>query len=448
MSVINDMLQDLEQRRYDPAEPGHAEIISGSQAAITKPAWHRLSWWLIGLMMVCLMAGIAWGYVARVSTETPYLASVALPESPTEQAPREQAVSSPAVAPTPSAAGLELPSQAQFLKRIELRKMQQNHALEMEFNQPLDLPALHYRQGDRLWLQLYSTDVSSFVLPELTGQAPIKQWRAYLEGGYQMITLQLMPAYQAELIQLEPRLWQLSLKQTTKSSHQPVKATAGHATTAKAKQQAVSQAKPSAASHPILASTAAPSEIRKTSDNIRAAKKALAKGQPQAAEKLLKGLLAEQPEHLLASLLLSQLYLSTAAPEQAEPVILSALQYHPEHPELITYFARCLMTQGRVTEAGDYLVKTMRPGQATHLGLLANIRQRQAQHRQARDYYQQALKLKPDEVTWLAGLGISQEHLGDMEAAKQAYRRSLRSGSLNLTLKTYVADRLIQLKQD
>ncbi len=141
-------------------------------------------------------------------------------------------------------------------------------------------------------------------------------------------------------------------------------------------------------------------------------------------------MLAEEPGHLAASLLLSRHYLSTAAIERAEPVILSALRHHPEQPELVNYFARCLLAQERLTEAGDYLLRAMRVDHAPHVGLLATIRQRQEQHPQARDYYLQALRLKPDEGAWLAGLGISQEHLGDAAGARKAYRRSLSSGKI------------------
>ena len=89
----------------------------------------------------------------------------------------------------------------------------------------------------------------------------------------------------------------------------------------------------------------------------------------------------------------------------------------------------------------------MRVDYASHAGLLASIRQRQNQHRQARDYYLQALRLQPGEAAWLAGLGISQEHLGDPAAAGVAYDQALATGKLTLTLKEFVEERLTQLKR-
>jgi MSHA biogenesis protein MshN len=103
------------------------------------------------------------------------------------------------------------------------------------------------------------------------------------------------------------------------------------------------------------------------------------------------------------------------------------------------------VAEDRLSEAADYLLKAMRNDYAPHVGLLATIMQRQQRHRQARDYFLQALQLNPQEVTWLAGLGISQEQLGEMGGARQAYQRALSSGRLNLTLQGFVEGRLSEM---
>ena len=187
--------------------------------------------------------------------------------------------------------------------------------------------------------------------------------------------------------------------------------------------------------------------IKRSGNRYQVAKVAWNRGKHRQAEKILKEILATNRGHLKASRLLGKLYLSNNQPELAEAVTLSALQRHPEDPELVINFSRSLLGQGRLGEATDYLSRSKHADSPDHLGLLAALHQRQGKHAAASEYYQQALALKPDQVTWLAGLGISQEHLENREAAKDAYQRSLASASLSPTLKNFVAGRLKELRK-
>jgi tetratricopeptide (TPR) repeat protein len=457
MSVINDMLQDLEQRRYKTAESGAAKVVSGLQPGSYKLARPRLLWWLLGVFLVCFVGGgIAWGYARLRSPEAIRNAAMPLPQSPIRAVPLlpseppvlpEQASLMPqaSIDPRWPETAAEPEPKPQFLERIELRQQGRRYDLEMEFSQPLGIPPLHYRKDDQVWLQLFDTKVARVQLPELSGQTPIREWSAYLEDGSQMIRMSLAPSYRVELQQLRPELWRLSLLPGVKVTQPKINA-AREPSQCKASNLAPSQIKqPSdfASKEPVIS----PTPVQKKINTFSEAEKAFTKGQWKRAEKLLKEVLAAEPDHLSASLLLSQLYLSMNAAKQAEPVIQSALRHHAAQPDLVSYFARCLLAQERLAEAGDYLLKAMRMDYAPHVGLLATIRQRQDQHRQARDYYLQALQLSPGEGAWLAGLGISQEHLGDQAGARQAYRGSLASGKLNLTLQGFVEGRLAQLSQ-
>ena len=192
----------------------------------------------------------------------------------------------------------------------------------------------------------------------------------------------------------------------------------------------------------IEAPPARPPAVKKTSQGYAAAEQALKRGDGTKAERLLKTLLAEEPEHLPASQLLSRLYLENNRYRLAESVALFALQYHPRQAELVGYLTRSLLGQGRLDAAADLLERNMQEQHAPHLWLMGLIRQRQERHAEASRYYRQALQLKPDETTWLIGLAISQEHLGETKAALAAYRRSLQAGGLNGTLQDFVTGRI------
>jgi tetratricopeptide (TPR) repeat protein len=452
MSVINQMLQDLEQRRYQEVEAGSGKVIEGMQPTNGSCRRNRLFWWLAGASLIVLMGGIGWGYAnllhdgqrtgVRDLQLPPVIEPVPQPAIVTETPPEPPSAAVP-VEPVSIETGFET-QPPQTVKRIELHETDRGYDLELEFNQPLLLPPLHYRQGEQLWLQLFETEASQLQLPGLQEQTPIQAWQAYLEAGQQMIRLQLDPSYQAELSQTGPQVWVLQLRQARK---EPVAQKQTRQNQAQVEQLPRTTHRSGQKTQADKPTGQAAVQVKKNEDGFSQAQQALANGQRQQAERLLKRLLVQQPGHLAASLLLSQLYLSQNAPQQAEPVILAALQAHPDQPDLITHFTHCLVAEERLNEAADYLLKTMHGDYAPHLGLLATIRQRQQQHRQARDYFLRALRLNPQEVTWLAGLGISQEQLGEMDEARQAYRSALSSRKLNLTLKDFVEGRLSAMKQ-
>lgn len=187
---------------------------------------------------------------------------------------------------------------------------------------------------------------------------------------------------------------------------------------------------------------ARPVALKKPKHGYVAAERALKRGQTSKAEQLLKIILVEEPDHLPASILLSRLYLESNRLELAEKCAQSALQHHPQQAELVTYLVRSLMVRGHLDEASVYLERNLHEQHAPHLGLMGVIRQRQEKHADASRYYRRALQLLPDEVTWLTGLGISQEYLGETEAAMAVYRHSLTVGGLNAALREFVTARI------
>jgi Flp pilus assembly protein TadD len=444
------MLQDLERRRYEKAETGPDDLILGLRPSGSGTQRRQVFWWLGGVTLVLLTGGIGWGYAnLPVDEHRPIPTGDQIPQTlepmsqplPAADTPYAQPSSSLSVEPKPLAVEPEAKPQ-QLVKRIELRRTGQEYSLELEFDQPLALPPLHYRQDGQLWLQLFATEVSQVRLPPLQDGVPIMEWQAYLEAGHQMIGLRLQSSYQAELKKLHPRVWALHLYQRGERVSRPRQAQPSQVQVEQEPQTAHDSRQSTQADK---ASSAQSVRVARSDDGFSAAQQALAKGQQQRAEKLLRQLLAQQPGHQAASLLLSRIYLTRDDPAGAEAVILTALQQHPDQPELVTHFTRCLVAEDRLSEAADYLLKAMRNDYAPHVGLLATIMQRQQRHRQARDYFLQALQLNPQEVTWLAGLGISQEQLGEMGGARQAYQRALSSGRLNLTLQGFVEGRLSEM---
>ena len=328
------------------------------------------------------------------------------------------------------------------LSRIVLGEHGGIVGVDMAFSQPLAAPLLQYRKGDRIWMRLFAASESNIELPELPEHGLIKSWQSYLEDGYQIITLGVEPSVDADLFQLSAQEWRLNLQaESVELKDPPEVVDEIHQVSEPAVKQSLpkrEQQKSQQSSEPF---------VKPSKHRVKTAEAALANGKPAKAETLLKEVLTLQPDHLAASQLLGRLYLEDGRLELAESVTLSALQQHPDQAELISYFTRSLLGQQRLSEAGEYLVRTMHEGYAPHQGLMAVIRQRQGEHSEASRYYKLALQSRPNEATWLTGLGISQEHLNERAAARQAYQRSLASGRLSVALRGFVEERLERLNK-
>ncbi|MDJ0808360.1 MAG: tetratricopeptide repeat protein [Gammaproteobacteria bacterium] len=443
MSVINDMLNDLERRQPQPSQASK-DYQGVSAVSRVKHRLHYL-WWGLGLITLLVAAWWAW------QQATPIIASSHAVPSPVLPVPDLATNRDPTPAKTASPIELQNPlgsdlAQSQLtaappieLSRIDLQESPEGVWIDLTFNRPPSTPLLHYRKGDRIWLRLYKAAESSIELPKLAEDGSILDWQSYLETDYQMITLRVAASVEAELIQLDSLQWRLSLLPRSVATKQP-----------KVIDQALPKPKPanhSAKPQQTQQHRSPRAALKKNRNPLKAAEQALAKGRYQRAELLLKGLLAQEPDHLVAGRLLCRLYLQSNRPALVEPVVLTALQHHPDDPELIVYLTRSLLEQERVDEAADYLVSALHQADAIHLGLMAVIRQRQGRHRDASRHFRQALQYRPDELTWLTGLAISQEHLNERASARQIYQRSLVSGELNDALRDFVEQRLQVLNQ-
>lgn len=79
---------------------------------------------------------------------------------------------------------------------------------------------------------------------------------------------------------------------------------------------------------------------------------------------------------------------------------------------------------------------------ADYSGFYAGLLQRQKRHADAIDMFDRALQLRPNTGVWLLGMGISLEALGRGAEALEAFRRAKASGNLSQDLQSYADQRL------
>lgn len=176
-----------------------------------------------------------------------------------------------------------------------------------------------------------------------------------------------------------------------------------------------------------------------------AAVTALRNGDTRAAETALRDALSTLPGHGTAAQALTALLLQQGRRSEAETILTDALEAKPQQPALITLRARLLAESGRDREAAD-LLKTR--DDAESLALLGALHQRLGDDVAAAQAYRRALANAPKQGAWWLGLAISLERAQQPKAALEAYRRALADTRLDAQVNDYVRARIAALDSD
>ncbi len=153
--------------------------------------------------------------------------------------------------------------------------------------------------------------------------------------------------------------------------------------------------------------------------------------------------------HHQARMLLAGLYINQQRKQQAESLLVEGLALHPLHAPFAKLHAQLLVEQAREQEAIQSLQSAL-PGagqDAEYHALLAGLYQRNGEPGTAADHYRTALQYAPDRGEWWLGLGLSQEQAGNRAEARAAYGQALKL-PLNAALQNYAGMRLKQLSRE
>lgn len=180
----------------------------------------------------------------------------------------------------------------------------------------------------------------------------------------------------------------------------------------------------------------------------RAAGAALKRQDRAQAERELKGALALSAKHTAARELYAGLLLEQGRALEAQQLLEQGLAKMPDHYPFAQLLARLYVEHGAEHKALPVLQQARASGQADadFLALSATLAQRAGRHTDAITDFDAALRLRPAEGRWWAGLAISLEADRRWSAARDAYQKARASGRLNATLVRHVDERLAALK--
>lgn len=178
----------------------------------------------------------------------------------------------------------------------------------------------------------------------------------------------------------------------------------------------------------------------------QAAREALARGRPRAAERHWREAIALAPGDAEGWQGLAEQLVREGRRAEALSLLREGLR-RSGAPGLRLLAARLLVEADRLDEALSLLPDDALEGQADLLALKGAILQRLGRAEAARQAYVAALALRPQRPAWWMGLGLSLEGEGQPQRALEAYRRALAIPGLDQASRDFVQRRIQLLEK-
>jgi MSHA biogenesis protein MshN len=182
------------------------------------------------------------------------------------------------------------------------------------------------------------------------------------------------------------------------------------------------------------------------------AKRLLALGRTADAIDALRQALHDVPAHTLARLLLARELLRQRQTDLAIAVLEAGMRTTsgPERGQIASWLARALLDGGQTERALEVLYEGTpdAQGDAEYLAFTAAIEQRLGRHERAVESYRRLLAGFDARGVWWMGLGISLAATGRSAEAGRAFEAALGDGSLDYSLKRYIAAELARLRAE
>ncbi|MGB9577740.1 MAG: tetratricopeptide repeat protein [Halothiobacillaceae bacterium] len=456
MSLINDMLKDLEARKgaASPLEGGalpHGHIDDLKHADITPsiefPFQRHIAWFFWPLLLLLLAVAVAALYMLPVGKQF-----FALEDGPVDKLTDQQGITSPPA--SASAADQTISSKPQDIHEgprlvmLAAQGQERELRLDLAFDAPLPEALRLSREGERV--ELYLPGIRS-VMRE-SPHAMLQGWQSQKVNDGWMLAWNWPAQAWVELQQRKSddglQHWQVVLKPAILASAQANLDPQRVVVPANAERKKEPIPATPSKQAPHGASSTMPLLPAQQAEALYAEGWQLQqRGRLDLAIDKLRQALQIQPEHWRVRELLAHLQLRAGQPQRAEQELMRGLALHPRQPELVELWARLLADQGRIQEALTVLKERMQADRLTHQALFAALAARAGQHAMAAEAYRHAAELDPRDPRWPLGRAIALENSGQPAAARAAYAQALGLEGLDAASRAFAQERLQQLSQ-
>lgn len=180
---------------------------------------------------------------------------------------------------------------------------------------------------------------------------------------------------------------------------------------------------------------------------FRKAVASLREGRVSVAEAGFLDALKEDPKHIAARQALLGLLLDGGRNDEAEALLRRALELNPRQPRHAMVLARLEVERGELTGAVNTLVGALPyvGSDPDYYAFLAALLQRESRHKEAVDYFRIALQAVPGNAIWMMGMGMSLRATNQIAEAQEVFQRAAQSRQLNPELQAFVERQLREL---
>ncbi len=187
---------------------------------------------------------------------------------------------------------------------------------------------------------------------------------------------------------------------------------------------------------------------QKAENDYRQAARYLQQGRPGDAEARLRSALAANPRHAKAREVLVGLSLRNGRWREAKQLLEEGIKEVPRYYPFVQLLARIHVEQGADGQALQLMEGAQQAARSDpeYMAFLATLYQRAGRHADAVKAFKHAIGLRPKAGRWWLGLGISLEAEKNWDEAIKAYTRARYSGSLTPKLVRYVERRIAVIK--
>jgi MSHA biogenesis protein MshN len=453
MSLVNELLRDLDNRRAAPGEWPLRDALQSvnEEGAARREKIERLrrgSIWFAAVMLVAVMIGLMIGRV--VNGDPPSLFAPAKPES---AAPAVASVATPQLLDVlPQNDGQRLVLQLLLDSSVAYQRTDESGAVSLLLP-GVQLHGEAYQgrvQGPGRSLSWRVEARGAGVQVLLVGlgeqlqvhdrlEAAGDRWLLWLE-----VPLQAVPAGTGVAVDEFPPATNASGDEPQLPDWSARQVPAEDAATAPAAMPAAAPPAPSAPAK-------GPAEVRISShqpDALSLARQALIEQNYPRAIAQLQLLQQRQPSNSEISLLLAQAYLADGQPAQLLSWLPRQVQAQPQDSELRMLLARAQLQTGAMPAAVATLSQNA-PALASDPGyhaLLAASYQQTRQWSQSAALYGQLVRLRPAQATWQLGLAIALEQLEQPSDAAKHYRLALEGQGLDAGSRSFASERAAALQ--
>lgn len=411
MSLINQMLQDLEKRGEDESSHAAAHYAQFGEAN-SRSKSRQTSWFLLLFFIAIVVAVFFFIFKSRESARSN--------STPLE---KSQALSKDVVAAANSVNSADASSVISSVTSSTTSPNLSELGLSLKLSTQVSLGSL---------VSMASANVTGGdnekIRPELAVPSDAES--------------KMPKAAMAQLIEVAPKL------------NKPSERKGESELALKPDRDAVSSKK--AASPPSASTVAAPvtmikevSMQQRAEGEYRQATVYQQQGRVNEALAALENALKADPLHAPARQLLISILLENKRHEDAIRELRRGLEVEPGQLNFSMILARLLVERAKLSEAIEVLQKNLSLAQERpdYLAFLAALQQKTAHHKEAILLYRQALKNHSQNGAWWMGLGISLQAEVNYPEAIDAYKQAKLQPGLSAELHAFIDQKISQLQK-